>query len=220
MCRGLATTDVLTVAGGRRRANAGRLRALIGVVELSDLDGLFIEPVEQARVNAHFAEILPKGLPVRAAAANGAMVDADHAIAPDIGGRFPCNFHLIRREIGDAPCQPTTERTITVRHPFWLPWQLDPDVSAMAASVNAHHASLLRFSMVRHQRAGGGYAFSNHRIEFQQPGLREAVYLPETLSVPLRATLYIVRDRIPTLGKVLASREKASICLSGAPVPG
>lgn len=218
--QGLATARRPYGGRGRRQGNAGRLRALIGVVELADLHGLFIERVEQARVNAHFAEILPKGLPVRAAAANGAMVDADHAITPDIGGRFPCNFDLIRGEIGDAPCQPTTERTITVRHPFWLAWQLDPDVSAMAASVNAHHASLLRFSMVRHQRAGGGYAFSNHRIEFQQLGLRRAVHLPETLSVPLRTTLYIVRDRIQTRGKVLASREKASICLSGAPVPG
>ena len=59
---------------------------LIRVVELAHFDGLFVETIEQTGVDAHFAEIFPEGLPVRAAAANGAMMNTDHAIAPDVGG--------------------------------------------------------------------------------------------------------------------------------------
>lgn len=61
---------------------------LIRVVELPHLDGLFVERVEQAGVDAHFTEIFPKGLPVSAAAADWAVVNTDHSIAPDIGRRL------------------------------------------------------------------------------------------------------------------------------------
>lgn len=61
---------------------------LIGVVEFSDFDGAFIEIVEQARIDAHLAEIFPKRLPVGSAAADRTVVNADHSIAPDIGCRL------------------------------------------------------------------------------------------------------------------------------------
>lgn len=65
----------------------GRL-SLISVVEFSDLDGAFIEIIEQACIDTHLAEIFPKRLPVSPAAADGTVVNADHSIAPDIGFRF------------------------------------------------------------------------------------------------------------------------------------
>ena len=52
------------------------------------IDGAFIEAVQQARVDAHFAEILAKRLPMCAAAADRTMVDTDHSVAPDICGGF------------------------------------------------------------------------------------------------------------------------------------
>jgi hypothetical protein len=48
---------------------------LIRIVEFAHLDGALVEIVEQAGVDAHLAEILPKRLPVRAAAAGRAVVD-------------------------------------------------------------------------------------------------------------------------------------------------
>ena len=62
--------------------------SLIGVVEFSDLDGAFVEIIKQACIDTHLAKVLSKGLPVRAAAAGWAVVNADHLIAPDVGFRF------------------------------------------------------------------------------------------------------------------------------------
>ena len=67
------------------REGKGRLA---GVVEFPDLDGAFIEAVEQACIDAHLAEVFPKRLPVGSAAAGWAVVNADHPVAPDIGCRF------------------------------------------------------------------------------------------------------------------------------------
>lgn len=111
---------------------------LIRVVEFPDLDGTFVEIVEQACVDAHLAEVLPKSLPVGAAAADRAMMNADHSIAPDIGRRLAGNAYLIRREIGDTPCEPAAEGAIAVCNPLGLAWQLDLNVAAVTASVNAH----------------------------------------------------------------------------------
>ena len=95
---------------------------LISVVDLSNFDGAFVEIVEQACIDAHLAEVLPKRLPVCATAADWTVVDADHSITPDIGRRLARNAHLVRREIGDTPCEPTTERAVTVRNPRGLAW--------------------------------------------------------------------------------------------------
>ncbi len=61
---------------------------LIGVIEFSNLDGVFIEIVKQARIDAHLAEVFPKRLPVGSAAADWTVVNANHSIAPDIGCRL------------------------------------------------------------------------------------------------------------------------------------
>lgn len=59
----------------------------ISVVKHPNLNGAFIESVEQARIDADLAEIFAQRLPVRAAAADRAVVNADHFITPDIGHR-------------------------------------------------------------------------------------------------------------------------------------
>ena len=61
---------------------------LIRVVEFSNLDGAFVEIVKQSCIDPHLAEIFPKRLPMGPAAANWAVVNADHSIAPDIGRRL------------------------------------------------------------------------------------------------------------------------------------
>ena len=61
---------------------------IVRIVEFSDLDGAFIEIVEQACIDAHLAEIFAERLPVGAAAADWTMVNADHSIAPDISDRL------------------------------------------------------------------------------------------------------------------------------------
>ena len=61
---------------------------LFRIVEFSNLDSGFIEAVKQARIDAHLAEILAKRLPMGPAAADRAMVNADHPITPDIGLRL------------------------------------------------------------------------------------------------------------------------------------
>ena len=61
---------------------------LTGIVELPDLDSAFIKIVEQPGIDAHFAEVFPKRLPVGSAAADRAVVNADHSIAPDISCRL------------------------------------------------------------------------------------------------------------------------------------
>lgn len=111
---------------------------LTGIVELPDLDSAFIKIVEQPGIDAHFAEVFPKRLPVGSAAADRAVVNADHSIAPDIGRRLAGNAYLIRREIGDTPCEPAAEGAIAVCNPLGLAWQLDLNVAAVTASVNAH----------------------------------------------------------------------------------
>ena len=62
-------------------------RTSLRVVELPYLDGTFVEIVEQACIDTHFAEVFPKGLPMSAAAADWTVVNADHSIAPDISRR-------------------------------------------------------------------------------------------------------------------------------------
>ena len=64
------------------------LTELTRVVEFPHFDGAFIESVEQSCFDAHPAEILSERLPVGAAAADRAVVDTDHSIAPNIGGRL------------------------------------------------------------------------------------------------------------------------------------
>jgi hypothetical protein len=86
------------------------------VVKLPDLDGAFIEIVEQARIDAHLAKILAKRLPMRAAAAHGTMMDTDHVIAPDIGDGFTGYVNIGRRVVSGPPGRSPTERAITIRH--------------------------------------------------------------------------------------------------------
>lgn len=109
-----------------------------GVVELPDLDEMFIEAVEQPGVDAHRAEILAEGLPMRAAPADRAMVDADHAIAPDVGDGLAGHAHVVRRIISDALGGPATERAVAVRDPCRRSRHLDPHGAAMTASLNSH----------------------------------------------------------------------------------
>ncbi len=45
------------------------------------LDSAFIEIVEQACIDAHLAEIFSRTLPMGAAAADGAVMNADHSVA-------------------------------------------------------------------------------------------------------------------------------------------
>ncbi len=79
-----ARTPPMSAMGGKRTLALG----LIGIVELFDLDGAFIEIIKQACIDAHLAEVFPKRLPVGPAAADWTMVNANHLIAPDIGCRF------------------------------------------------------------------------------------------------------------------------------------
>ena len=58
---------------------------LFGVVHLSDLDSGFIESIKQAGIDAHPAKVLAQRLPMCPAAADRAMMDANHAVTPDIG---------------------------------------------------------------------------------------------------------------------------------------
>ena len=116
----------------------GGKATLAGVVEFPDLDGAFIETVEQARIDAHLPEVFAERLPVGPAAADRAVVDADHPIAPDIGCRLTRNAHLLWREIGDPPCEPATEGAVAVRDPRRRAWRLYADLAAMTASVDGH----------------------------------------------------------------------------------
>lgn len=127
----------------QRRAESAR------IVEFSDFDCIFIEAVEQARIDAHLAEIFPKRLPVCAAAADRTMMNADHAIAPDIGSRFTADADLLWREISDAPREPATERAITICNPRRLARHLYPDIAAVTAPVDHHGALLLRPAHLR-----------------------------------------------------------------------
>lgn len=120
----------------------------IRIGEFSHFDAALVEMVEQARIDSHLAEVFAKRLPVRAAAADWAVVNADHAIAPDIGGRLARNADLFGREIGDAPCQPATQRAVTIRDPCGHGWQRDPHVAAVAASMNGHGGMLLPIARV------------------------------------------------------------------------
>lgn len=70
--------------GGKRTLSLGFIR----VVDFPDLYGAFIEIVEQPCVDAHLAEIFAKRLPMGATAADRTVVNADHSIAPHIGGRL------------------------------------------------------------------------------------------------------------------------------------
>ena len=110
----------------------------VQVFEAADLDAGVGEAVEQAGVDAHAAEVLAQGLPVGSAAAGGAVVDADHPIAPDIGDRLAQDAHLVRWEIGDPPREPATEGAVAVRNPRGSARQLHPHVAAMTASVDSH----------------------------------------------------------------------------------
>ncbi len=72
----------MSAMGGKRTLVLGLTR----IVEFPDLDSAFIEIVEQA------AEVFPKSLPMGAAAADGAVMNADHSVAPDIS----CRSGMIR----------------------------------------------------------------------------------------------------------------------------
>lgn len=75
---------------------------------------------------------------MRAAAAHRAMVDADHAIAPDIGDGFARYANIGRRVVGGAPGSSPTERATTVRHPSRQARKFDPHVAAVTASFDRH----------------------------------------------------------------------------------
>jgi len=60
----------------------------IRIFEFPNLDGAFIEIVEQSCIDSHLAEVFPKRLPVGAAATDWTVVNADHSITPDIGYRL------------------------------------------------------------------------------------------------------------------------------------
>ena len=131
---------------------------LIRVVELPDLDGAFVEIIEQASIDAHLTEIFPKGFPVGTASADWAVVDADHPVTPDIGGRLAGNANLVGREIGYTPCELTTKGAVTVCNPFGLAWQFDPHPAAVTASVDFHNDL---YSPVRNVRNGSNATVRN-----------------------------------------------------------
>lgn len=111
---------------------------IIRVVDFPNLDGIFIEIVEQARIDAHLAKVFAKRLPVGATAADRAVMNANHSIPPDIGCRLARNCYLVRRIICDTPREPAAERAVTVCDPRRLAWQLYLHVAAMTAPVNTH----------------------------------------------------------------------------------
>ena len=82
---------------------------LISVVEFPNFDGAFIEIIKQSRIDPHFAEVLAKRPPVSSAAADRAVVNADHSVAPDIGFRLAGNMDMFRREVSHTPCEPPTK---------------------------------------------------------------------------------------------------------------
>ena len=83
-------------------------------------------------------EWLAQRLPMRAAAADRAVVDADHPITPDKSGRLAGNAHVFGRKIRDPPRQPMAKRAIALRHPRRHAGHLDPHIAAVTASLNAH----------------------------------------------------------------------------------
>jgi len=158
--------------GGERRLALRSIR----VVEFPDLDGAFIEIVKQACIDAHPAEVLSKGLPVGSAAADWAVVNADHSIAPDIGGRLTRNAHLVRRKISHAPGEPPTQRAVTVRNPCGPARQFYPHLAAVAASVNAHGRLYSPVWNIGKRGDGGSTAVPfpslEHRAEKWEPVFR------------------------------------------------
>src|SRR5918995_202611 len=131
----------LTGKPAGRRSDAPRTGGRIspiGVVELPDFDRGLVEVVEQACVDAHLTGILAEGPPVRSASARRAVMDADHPVTPDVSRRFSSDGDLVRREIGDAPRELSTERAIAVGHPRGLVRNFDLHLAAMAAAMNAH----------------------------------------------------------------------------------
>lgn len=71
----------MATMGGDASSSLG----LIRIVEFSNLDCVFIEIIEQAGIDAHFAKVFAQRLPVSSAATGRAVMDANHPIAPDIG---------------------------------------------------------------------------------------------------------------------------------------
>lgn len=113
------------------------------IIKLPDFNCIFVEIIQQAGVDPHFAEILLKRLPMGATATGRAMMDADHAVAPHIGLGFARYCDLFGRIIGNAPPRPATQRAITICHPTRRNWQFDTDIPTVTASGDAHHFLVL-----------------------------------------------------------------------------
>ena len=133
------------------------------IVEFPNLDGAFIEIVEQARIDAHLAEVFSKRLPVCAAATDWTVVNADHAIAPDIGSRPARYAYLVWWKISDAPCEPATQGAVAVCDPRGLAWQFYPHLAAVTASVDHRGDLLLRVRTVRKGVGSGRCAMRQTR---------------------------------------------------------
>lgn len=62
------------------------------------------------------------------------MVDADHAIAPDVGDGLALYPHLVVGIIGHQPAELAAQRAVAAPHPFRRPRQAQPHPAAMTAS--------------------------------------------------------------------------------------
>ena len=109
-----------------------------GVVDLPDLDGAFVEIIEQTCIDAHFTKVLTERLPVGSAAAGRTVMDADHSVAPDIGFRLAGNADLIGREICNPPGKPTAQGAVAVSNPCRGAEGLDTNFAAMTTSIDGH----------------------------------------------------------------------------------
>lgn len=125
--------------GDRRQPDRRDCRiTLRAIINLAHLYGALVKAIQQARVDAHLAEVPSERLPVRAAATNRAMMDTDHPVPPDVGRRLTGNVHVGGRVVGNPPCKPATERTVAICDPFRCAREFHLYVAAVAASMSVH----------------------------------------------------------------------------------
>ena len=110
------------------------------VIDLAHLHRALVEVVEQAGVDADFAEVLAERRPGGAAATGGAKMDADHPVAPHVGGRRARDADLVGRVISDPPRQLATQRAVAVGDPLGAVGEFDADVAAVAGGLDGHES--------------------------------------------------------------------------------
>src|SRR4249919_4146005 len=103
-------------------------------------------------MDAHLAEILPKRLPMRPAAAGRAMVDADHAVAPHIGDGLALYPNVRIGIISHQPAGLGAQGAVAAPHPLRRMRHGDPDAAAVAGSphftLSGRHQSLSKWITV------------------------------------------------------------------------